>query len=88
MLQLKVELVQRGASTRGKREDLIQRLISFDLNNNFQNDPISIPEPIPMPNWPNQGFKSLTESDRELVPAVSREQIEMYVLYRPLLNFE
>ena len=86
VLQLKVELVQRGATTRGKKEDLIQRLIVFDQNNNFQNDPINIPDAIPMPNWPRQGFKSVTESNREQLPKITNAQIEMYVLYRQVLD--
>ena len=86
VVQLKVELVQRGASTRGKKEDLIQRIISFDANNNFQNQPIIIPDACPMPDWPNQGFKTLTPSHQGLVPKVSKEQIEMYILYRQVLD--
>ena len=86
VVQLKVELVKRGATTKGKKEDLIQRLVAFDLNNNFQNDPIITPEAISMPSWPTSGFKSLTDSGRDFLPPISKEQIEMYILYRQVLD--
>lgn len=86
VMQLKVELVKRGATTKGKKEDLIKRLVAFDQNNNFQSDPILTPDEIPMPSWPTCGFKSLTESGRHLLPKVTKEQIEMYVLYRQVLD--
>ena len=86
VFQLKVELVKRGAATRGKKEDLIKRLASFEQNNNFQSDPILVPEAIPMPSWPSSGFKSLTESGREVIPKITKEQVEMYILYRQVLD--
>ena len=53
VVQLKAELVKRGGTTRGKKEDLIKRIIAFDNNNNFQSDPILIPDDTPMPQWPS-----------------------------------
>uniref|UniRef100_T1IQE2 SAP domain-containing protein n=1 Tax=Strigamia maritima TaxID=126957 RepID=T1IQE2_STRMM len=57
VVQLKYELVQRGAITSGKKADLIQRLQAYDYeaNNNFLGKVVELPG-----GPPTTGFKQLT----------------------------
>uniref|UniRef100_A0A8W8NTL1 SAP domain-containing protein n=1 Tax=Magallana gigas TaxID=29159 RepID=A0A8W8NTL1_MAGGI len=56
--QLKKELIQRDASTHGRKTDLIDRLESYDKNKNFLPPPVLLPEPLDV-NWPSTGFQQL-----------------------------
>nr|XP_022298372.1 uncharacterized protein LOC111107453 [Crassostrea virginica] len=79
--KLKQELIARGASTRGRKTDLIERLLAYDRNNNFKSDPVILPTPLEV-SWPTKGFQQLTEEHRNLLPSVCQEQIDLYFVHR------
>nr|XP_022307572.1 uncharacterized protein LOC111113571 [Crassostrea virginica] len=79
--QLKDELRRRGATTRGRKADLIERLRAYDRNKDFQNEPVIIPEPLEV-DWPTRGFQQLQVVHREEIPEICIEQIDMYFVHR------
>uniref|UniRef100_A0A8W8IXM2 SAP domain-containing protein n=1 Tax=Magallana gigas TaxID=29159 RepID=A0A8W8IXM2_MAGGI len=79
--QLKKELIQRDASTHGRKTDLIERLESYDRNKNFLPPPVLLPEPLDV-NWPSTGFQQLKPDHQGLLPVVTRDQTEAYFLHR------
>ncbi|XP_056005265.1 uncharacterized protein LOC125664437 [Ostrea edulis] len=79
--RLKDELKKKGATTRGRKADLIDRLKAYDRNKDFKNDPIHIPEPLEV-DWPTRGFQQLQESHKEEIPEIGIEQIDMYFVHR------
>lgn len=80
--QLRKELAARGARVSGRKSELVQRLDDYDRNQDFAGPSVPIPDISPMPIWPKGTFKSLTEADRELLPAIPKECIEKYIKFR------
>ena len=65
--RLKQELRERGAKLTGKKAELIDRLESYDRNDNFRGEEIVLPEANPMPDFPPlSSFRSLTLGDRSV----------------------
>jgi hypothetical protein len=87
--KLKIELLKRGAKTTGRKSELVERLESYERNENFSSGlNLCLPESDPMPEWPSSGFHSLTQSDQENLPNITMNHIEQYVLYRQVNNSE
>jgi hypothetical protein len=63
VVQLKIELSKIGATSRGRKIELVERLIAYSRNFNFSEPPIILPRAKLVPLWPSQGFKSLTSND-------------------------
>ena len=57
------------------------RLEAYDRNENFQEDPVLLPEPLDA-GWPVTGYKQVLPEHKSLLPKITREQIEAYFLYR------
>jgi hypothetical protein len=85
--KLKIELSKRGAKTTGRKSELVERLESYERNQNFSSD-LCLPESDPMPEWPMSGFHSVTQSDQENLPNLTTNHIEQYVLYRQVNHSE
>ncbi|XP_048254636.1 uncharacterized protein LOC124112985 [Haliotis rufescens] len=79
--KLKCALFQRKASTAGRKLELIERLESYDRNDDFVGPSVSIPRPDDT-SWPVSGFQQLMPSHRQLLPPISKETIEGYFIYR------
>ncbi|XP_071139766.1 uncharacterized protein [Mytilus edulis] len=79
--KLKNELSRRGATTTGRKTDLIERLRAYDRNANFRGVPVNLPEPLE-PQWPLTGFQQLRPEHKIMLPKLTTEQIEGYFLYR------
>ncbi|XP_061184370.1 uncharacterized protein LOC133192371 [Saccostrea echinata] len=79
--KFKKELISRGATTKGRKADLIERLRAYDRNRKFESDPILIPTPLEV-SWPSKGFQQLTEIHREVIPQLCLEQIDLYFVHR------
>ncbi|CAC5422087.1 MKL [Mytilus coruscus] len=79
--KLKNELTRRGATTTGRKTDLIERLRAYDRNANFRGVPVNLPEPLD-PQWPLTGFQQLRSEHKIMLPKLTAEQIEGYFLYR------
>ncbi|KAJ8307414.1 hypothetical protein KUTeg_015498 [Tegillarca granosa] len=62
-----------------------QNLPAYRQNANFTGPVIGIPEPI-IPNWPKNGFRSLTEEHQLLLPKLSEGQIQAYLMYRTAVD--
>ncbi|WAR12324.1 hypothetical protein MAR_026504 [Mya arenaria] len=73
--------VSEGASTAGRKEDLILRLEAYDRNLDFKGEPILLLEPLDT-DWPESGFHQLQLEHRILLPKLSRPQIDGYFKYR------
>jgi hypothetical protein len=87
--KLKIELSKLGAKTTGRKSELVERLESYERNQNFSSGlNVCLPESDPMPEWPSSGFHSLTQSDQENLPNITMHHIEQYVLYRQVNNSE
>ncbi|XP_048244174.1 uncharacterized protein LOC124137475 [Haliotis rufescens] len=88
--KLKTELRCRGATTRGKKIDLIERLESYDRNNNFchSEDDIKLPEPIRFESWPVTGFKQLMPLHKDSLPPLASSDVEAYFRYRLAVDNE
>ncbi|XP_063415866.1 uncharacterized protein LOC134697517 [Mytilus trossulus] len=78
---LKKELSLRGAVTRGRKTDLIERLNAYDRNKNFQEEPVILPEPLDV-GWPVSGFRQLLAEHKMVLPKITKEQIDAYFVYR------
>lgn len=86
---LKEELSRRGARTTGRKEELVTRLQHYDLNDDFRGAaPVVVPEMIPMPLWPKEGFLTITDKDKEAMPMISEPQIRQYIIYRQVSGRE
>ncbi|XP_033727389.1 uncharacterized protein LOC117316737 [Pecten maximus] len=79
--QLKKELGRRNAVTNGRKIDLVQRLESYDRNQDFKSPAVHLPDPLEV-TWPASGFQQLMPSHRQQLPKLTREQIEAYFLHR------
>ena len=86
VVELKQRLGEIGAVKTGKKCDLINRLVLWKKNNNFAGPSIALPEPFPIPNWPNLTFESLSVESRENLPKIRDEHIQQYVVYRQCLD--
>lgn len=85
--QLKVELRKVGARLTGKKAELVERLQDYKRNNNFADADLEIPEPNPMPDWPEPSlFHSLTIEDRGIIPNIREEHVQQYVVLRQVLD--
>lgn len=85
--QLRVELKKVGALLGGKKAALVQRLTDYRRNKNFANPYIDIPEPNPMPNWPEpSAFHSLILEDRDKIPSIREEHVQQYVVLRQVMD--
>lgn len=80
--ELQIELRQRGAKVTGRKFELIERLEAYDKNQNFVQPSQPTPCEVPMPNWPQSGFKSVTASDQHSLPNITSDVIRDYVLVR------
>ena len=74
------------AKRTGKKKDLVQRLLDWNRNNNFRGPTIDIPDPICIPEWPRQGFKSLTIEAKDSLPSIRNEHICQYVVSRQCID--
>ncbi|XP_021346499.1 uncharacterized protein LOC110445933 [Mizuhopecten yessoensis] len=79
--KLKQELIRRGAVTRGRKVDLVERLKSYDRNFNFQTQPIKLPNQVDA-QWPAMGYHQLVQNHKVILPKLTSFQIEEYFLYR------
>ena len=83
--QLKIELARRGARTTGQKAELVERLRAYKRNQDFNSGTgeITIPEDLPMPNWPSAVvFKTVTVDHHELLPQTKSEHLHQYVIHR------
>jgi hypothetical protein len=80
---LKVELSKRGARITGRKHELIERLESYDRNDDFcANTLQQITDTTPMPSWPAiTEFRTITTADRVLLPVITLPHIQLYVLH-------
>ena len=80
--RLKEELRDRGAKLTGRKDELLERLLAYRRNDNFQAGPsISLP-PSQMPKFPpTSSFHSLTssESDRAAVPPITKSHVQQFL---------
>ena len=85
--KLRFELAKRGAKTTGRKAELVERLDSYERNENFASGySVFLPEDNPMPDWPASGFHSLTLEDQNILPRMTLAHIEQYILYRQVKN--
>lgn len=78
--RLKRELALRGAKVSGRKHELVERLLSYQRNDNFQGEVIAVPDADPMPEFPpTTSFTTLTSSDRSNVPQITEGHVEQYV---------
>ena len=86
---IKKALAERGAKTTGKKEELIERLVAYEENDDFRGPAITLPEADPMPEFPPIAFfRTLTTSDKDTMPQITKSIIEQYVLYRQVQDEE
>ncbi|XP_056005281.1 uncharacterized protein LOC130050167 [Ostrea edulis] len=79
--RLKRVLSERGAITRGRKEQLVERLEAYDRTFNFVPEPIVLPQPDAV-DWPQSGFQQLQSMHVHLLPKITKEQIEPYFIFR------
>ena len=81
-------LAARGAKVSGRKKDLIERLEAYERNDNFGAAPIVL-DGDPLPNFPEMSkFRTLTSSDRGMIPKIGKSHITEYVLWRQALDDE
>lgn len=80
--QLKIELDKVGAPKFGRKKDLVARLIAWHNNNNFRGVNVNLPENLPIPDWPSEGFKTLTLHSKGILPPIGDQHIHQYVVAR------
>jgi hypothetical protein len=70
--QLKATLSERGAKTSGRKAELIDRIESYERNDDFRGTTvIQMPEALSMPDFPNiSTFRTLTDTDQAMLPKV------------------
>jgi hypothetical protein len=75
---LKTALSDRRAKTSGRKAELIERLESYDRNDDFRGTTtIQLPESVPMPTFPGiSTFRTLTETDQQMMPKVTHTKYE------------
>ncbi|XP_074039599.1 uncharacterized protein [Leptinotarsa decemlineata] len=73
--QLKEELKRRGATLRGKKADLVERLEAYDRNFNFENIPQERPE-LQMKLPERNMFRDVNSN--MLLPPITKEHINYY----------
>uniref|UniRef100_A0A8W8MH66 SAP domain-containing protein n=1 Tax=Magallana gigas TaxID=29159 RepID=A0A8W8MH66_MAGGI len=54
--KLKRDLSSRGASTLGRKQNLVERLEPYDRNFDFKPDPIILPQSVPTKCWISATF--------------------------------
>ena len=85
--KLRFELAKRGAKTTGRKAELVERLDSYERNENFSSSySVFLPEDNPMPDWPTSGFNSLTLENQDILPKITTNHIEQYILFRQVNN--
>ena len=76
------ELAARGAKVSGRKKELVERLEDYERNHNFGFQPIII-EGDPLPHFPDiSKFRTITASDQDVFPKITKSHVETYVLYR------
>ena len=55
---IKQALADRGAKTTGKKDELIERLVGYEENDDFKGPRVVLPEADPMPEFPPTAFFS------------------------------
>ena len=63
----------------------IDRLESYDRNDNFVGIPVDLPEPV-LVDWPSSGFRQLTPNDK--VPPLTPANIESYFVHRVACDWQ
>lgn len=84
LAQLKLELARRGARTTGRKADLVERLRAYERNEDFsgRSQSLFVADDVPMPDWPQTIFKTITVSQRLLLPPTSSAQLSQYITLR------
>ena len=72
--ELKAECRRRAIRVDGRKKDLIERLESYDRNDDFQNPPIALPSAPTFPTVNASSFRTVTLADKELLPKVRRSE--------------
>ncbi|KAI0218195.1 hypothetical protein LSAT2_030081 [Lamellibrachia satsuma] len=85
--ELKIKLKHHGASTRGRKIDLIERLEAYDSNKDFGQETLLLP-PVSMPDWPEEGYRQLSmyHSRRDIAPPIHKKHIESYFIHRQVVD--
>ena len=79
-------LASRGAKVSGRKQELIERLAAYERNDDFGFQPVAL-EADPLPHFPDiTKFRTLTNSDKNLVPKIARSHVVQYVIYRQDLD--
>ena len=75
-------LAARGAKVSGRKKDLVERLESYERNDNFGATPIIDDSRDPLPNFPDiSKFRTLVASQQRDIPKLSRPHIEHYFTF-------
>lgn len=63
------------------------RLRAYERNNNFESEPVLLPNPLEVL-WPTKGSQQLTKVDRDIIPKLCLEQIDLvnYLILIVLIN--
>lgn len=78
--QLRSELAKVGAKTTGRKAELLERLEAYQRNSNFLGPSVILPESNPMPEWPQEGFKSLTAENHSVIAQIREQQVHNYII--------
>lgn len=65
---------------------IFYRLQAYDKNDNFKDAVINILEANPMPDWPESGFKQITEGNLGQLPAITEHHVTGYLTLRMTLD--
>jgi hypothetical protein len=76
LVELRRECRDRGARTTGRKAELLERLESYDRNDDFRGfGQVVLPETDPMPEWPSMSsFCTITKVHREIMPKVRNKR--------------
>ena len=67
---LKAECRRRSIRIDGRKMDLIERLESYDRNDDFRGPPVDLPTAQSFPQMEMSSFKSVTIADKDIMPKV------------------
>ena len=67
---LKAECRRRGIRIEGRKKDILERLESYDKNDDFRGPAIVIPSAPKFPPVNMSSFRTLILSDRDILPKV------------------
>ena len=73
--KLKAECRSRGIKVDGRKREIIDRLESYDRNDDFQGPPIVLPSAPKFPTVNMSLFRTLTTSDKDLMPQVKLKML-------------